>query len=57
VGWKKRYGHWSQTKKMLSERADKFEKPPEARYKEFMKANGQFVEAFNRWLEGIRTHT
>lgn len=40
--------------KMLRERADKLEKPSEAQWMEFMKANGQFVEAFNRWLESIR---
>ena len=40
--------------KMLRKKADNLERRSEARWKEPMKAEGQFVEAFNRWLEGIR---
>lgn len=40
---------------ILEERRDEYDKPSEAKWMEFMKDNGQFVEAFNRWLESIRT--
>ena len=43
--------------KMLKERADNLERPSEARWKKYVKAEGQFVEAFNRWLESIRAYT
>ena len=42
--------------KMLRERADNLQKPSEAQWKELMRAEGQFMEAFNRWLESIRAH-
>lgn len=40
--------------RMLEERTEKLDKPSEAQWTEDMKANGQFYDAFNRWLEGIR---
>lgn len=43
--------------KMPRERADNLEKPSEAQTKEHTKADNQFVEAFNRWLESIRAYT
>jgi len=39
---------------MLKERQDEYDKPSEAEWANLMKANGKFVEAFNRWLESIR---
>jgi hypothetical protein len=39
---------------MLRKKADNLERPSEARWKEYIKAEGQFVEAFNKWLESIR---
>ena len=41
--------------KMLRKRANKLEELSEAQWTKFMKANGQFLEAFNTWLESIRT--
>ena len=39
---------------ILKERIDKYDGPSEAQGAELMKVNGQFFEAFNKWLESIR---
>jgi hypothetical protein len=39
---------------ILKERIDKYDGPSEAQRTELMKVNGQFFEAFNKWLESIR---
>jgi hypothetical protein len=41
----------------LRKKADNLERASEAQWKEYMKVEGQFVEAFNRWLESIRANT
>lgn len=39
---------------ILKERIDKYDGPSEVQRTELMKVNGQFFEAFNKWLESIR---
>jgi len=43
--------------KILEERRDHFDRPSEAQWMEFMRVNGRFFEAFNRWLESVRAQT
>ena len=43
--------------KMLRKKAHNLERPSEARWKEYIKAEGQFVESLNRWLDSIRAYT
>ena len=40
---------------MIKEGLDEYDKPSEAEWANTLKANGKFFEAFNKWLESIRT--